>query len=63
MLKKVQSLFRGKPAHIKMYEQMVAYAQMRELDLISRKGHQLNPKRIGTLVGRQVEQDHFMGRK
>lgn len=63
MLKKIRNLFRSKPAHLKMFEQMVAYAQKRELSLISPKGHQFNPKRIGTLVGRQVEQDHFMGRR
>ena len=59
MLKRIQNLFKKKPAHIKLFMDMAKYAEANNIQLHCPQGRQLSPSRIGKMVGQQIQRDFW----
>ena len=61
MLNKIKNLFQRRPAHEKLYIQMLQYAKARGIRATNPAGHLYKPYVVGKRVGQQILNDYKMG--
>lgn len=63
MLAKIKNLFKKKPAHVELWNQMVKYARANHIHVVSPRNGKISPRNVGRIVGQQIFRDFRMGKK